>query len=183
MHRQNLLDLLQTYSPQDSQDELIKNNFIHFVRENPLCFERSLTKGHVTGSTWLLHPTEDKVLLHFHKKLQKWMQCGGHADGDPIILNVAVREAEEESGISGVYPVENGIFDIDVHLIPKRDHEPEHLHYDARFLLRAPHENFLCSAESEKLQWFTFEELKRLNVEESVLRMARKWFMGKGNES
>src|SRR3989338_6271061 len=105
MHRQKILDLLRAYSPQNIQGESVKNHFIQFVNQNRLCFERSLETGHVTGSAWLVHPTEDKVLLHFHKKLQKWMQFGGHADGSSDFLNVAVREAEEESGILGVYPV------------------------------------------------------------------------------
>src|SRR5437773_8684321 len=108
-----------------------------FVEANVDCFERSLQIGHITGSAWIVDRDRTHALLTRHRKLNKWLQLGGHADGDPDILRVALREAREESNLDAIRPVSEAIFDVDIHLIPERAGEPEHLHYDVRFLLEA----------------------------------------------
>ncbi len=150
---------------------------LRFIREEPACFCRNHAAGHITGSAWLLDPTGERVLLTLHRKLGRWLQPGGHADGDADTLRVARREAEEESGIAGICAVETEIFDVDVHEIPARPAagEPAHLHYDIRYLLRAPQREYCISAESEALAWFTPEELLEMKPEESLLRMLRQW--------
>lgn len=170
-----LIKELERYEASDEAERAALERLRSFSQAHPDCCDRSLQEGHITGSAWLINPKGDKVCLHFHKKLQMWMQFGGHADGNPDVLAVAIREAEEESGIGGILPVMPEIFDVDVHAIPARPAEVAHFHYDVRYLLQAPHENFVCSAESEKLAWFKYEELKQVNLEESVWRMARKW--------
>ena len=151
-----------------------------FISTTPDCFERSHREGHITGSAWLVNPDGDKVLLTLHRKLQRWMQTGGHADGDPEPLRVALREAAEESGIDGITPLHHGIFDIDIHRIPgnKAKGEPAHLHYDIRYLLLAPHENFRISNESDALAWWSRREIaqKAAELDASVLRMAERYF-------
>jgi len=157
------------------EQRAIAQRMLQFVLSTPNCFERSHAAGHITGSAWLLNPAGDKVLLTLHRKLCKWLQPGGHADGDFDILRVSLREAEEESGIAGIVPVSGDIYDVDIHSIPARPGEPQHLHYDVRYLLRAPHENFVVSAESLCLAWVRFEELATLSPapDTSVLRLAR----------
>lgn len=157
------------------EQRAIALRMLQFVSSTPDCFERSHAAGHITGSAWLLNPAGDKVLLTLHRKLGKWLQPGGHADGDSDTLRVSLREAEEESGIAGIVPVSGDIYDVDIHSIPARPGEPEHLHYDVRYLLRAPHENFVVSAESVSLAWVRFGELAMLSPapDASVLRLAR----------
>src|SRR5215510_11521790 len=91
-----------------------------FVAANPNCFERSLQIGHVTGSAWIVDLDRTHALLTHHRKLNKWLQLGGHADGDPDILRVALREAREESNLDAIRPVSENIFDVDIHVIPAR---------------------------------------------------------------
>ncbi len=149
---------------------------IQFIERRPNCFERSCLEGHVTGSAWILDSTRQKVLLTHHKKLNLWLQPGGHADGDSDILRVAWREAREESGIDGVAPINGEIFDVDVHLIPARKDEPQHYHYDVRFAFVAPEgAQFVVSEESHDLRWVSRQELSQLKVDQSVERMAEKW--------
>lgn len=149
---------------------------IAFVRRHPDCFERSLAIGHITGSAWILSGDGKRALLSHHRKLNKWLQLGGHADGDADVLRVALREAREESGLAGITPVSADIFDVDVHAIPARSGEPAHLHYDVRFLFRVTgDERFRVSDESHDLAWVAPDELPALGVDESVLRMHRKW--------
>ena len=102
------------------------------------------------------------------------MQPGGHADGEENILNVALREAEEETGLVNFKPAP-GIFDIDIHLIPERKDFPEHYHYDIRFLMEAnEYEKIVVSEESHDVQWVNLHELENFSTERSVLRMKDK---------
>lgn len=148
-----------------------------FLKSTEECFQRSHIAGHITGSAWLLNPSRDKVLLTLHRKLKRWMQPGGHADGDTDTLQVATREAEEESGIQGIIPISKEIYDVDVHLIPARPAagEPAHWHYDIRYLLQAPHENYKISDESDDLAWWSAQDFitNQRMVDHSVLRMAQ----------
>ena len=146
-----------------------------FVTAHPDCFERSLAIGHVTGSAWVVDPERRHALLTHHRKLGKWLQPGGHADGDPDTLRVAQREAREESSLEQIRVVSEAIFDVDIHVIPARGAEPEHLHYDIRFLLEAGRGATLApSSESQSLAWVALGAIAKLNPEESILRMVRK---------
>jgi 8-oxo-dGTP pyrophosphatase MutT (NUDIX family) len=116
------------------------------------------------------------VLLTHHRKLGRWIQLGGHADGEADLLAVAVREAREESGIADIRPVHEEIFDLDVHLNPAHGHVGPHTHFDVRFLLQTcGDDRFAVSDESHALAWFTYEELAALELDDAVRRMALKW--------
>jgi 8-oxo-dGTP pyrophosphatase MutT (NUDIX family) len=119
-----------------------------------------------------------RVLLTHHRKLGRWLQLGGHADGDPHLAAVALREAEEESGLSGLR-VEPVVFDLDRHWIPARGSEPGHWHYDMRFVVRATvSEDFVVSEESHALAWRPVREvLDGEGYDESLRRMAAAWLV------
>ena len=150
-----------------------------FIEAQPRCFERDcFDDGDITGSTWVVDPAGSRVLLTHHRKLGKWLQLGGHSDGEPDTLAVASREAREESGLR-VRPISNAVLDIDIHAIPPLKGEPAHLHYDVRFALRASSsEGLRIGPESIDLAWIDIEDLTRLTDEESMLRMARKYLAG-----
>ena len=122
----------------------------------------------------------ERVLLAHHRKLGRWLQPGGHSDGDPDTLAVALREAREESGLE-VRALDNAIFDIDVHGIPACGCEPAHLHFDVRFLVQAAHDRFRVSDESHALAWVPAVGPDALTDEESVLRITRKWAVRRGD--
>ncbi|MFK8138304.1 MAG: NUDIX hydrolase [Bdellovibrionales bacterium] len=170
-----LIDALEQYIGFDSHESSMVQELKQFLSTPKNHFDRSCLEGHVTGSAWVLSPDHSKVLLTNHKKLKKWLQLGGHSDGDSNTLDVALREAEEESGIDNIKPISTRIFDVDIHSIPERGKEPEHLHYDINFLLEAPHENFIISEESEDLKWFSVAEMEAIDWEESMARGLKKW--------
>ena len=175
MHRQPLLQLLQQHAPADPNEEAMTQATIAFIEQYPNCFERSLLIGHVTGSAWIVSPDRTQTLLIHHRKLDRWLQPGGHADGDPDVAAVALREAQEETGLTSLKLLSPEIFDVDVHQIPARKEVPEHLHYDIRFLLEAdPDEPFGFSDEIENIQWFLMEEVDKHTDSESILRLIRK---------
>ena len=174
--QQQALDLLESYFLQDPRDRAAFSLFSAFATEHADCCERTLALGHFTGSAWLVSADGQRALLTHHRKLDRWLQLGGHADGDGDLAAVALREAQEESGLGGL-AVEGGVFDLDRHFIPARAAEPGHWHYDVRFVLRASvDEAFVVNEESHALAWRRIDEIAAdLQADQSLRRMAGKW--------
>ena len=175
MHRTLLLAKLDAYTAFDQAETRMYTVLERFVQAHPQCFERSLEIGHITGSAWIVDLDKTHVLLTHHRKLDRWLQLGGHADGDPDILNVAWREAREESGLENVKSVSEDIYDLDVHAIPASSKEPAHFHYDVRFLFIADrHTPLVISSESKDLAWVPVVDIEKYSVDDSILRMVHK---------
>ena len=173
MHRTLLTQSLQDFAKSSfvTKEELdILERFLLFVTSNTGCFDRS-NRGHVTGSAWIVNHDLSQVLLTHHKKLNIWIQLGGHADGDSDIKHVALKEAREESGIEDFNFLIPTIFDIDIHPIPNAcDY-----HYDVRYLLQAPkNTQLIVSEESHDLAWVDITKITDYSSKSSVVRMAEK---------
>ena len=177
MHRQAVLQLLRAHLAVavDPHEVAMTSDTIRFVEARADCLLRACEPGHLTGSAWIVSPDRTRTLLTHHHKLDKWLQLGGHADGDPDLLAVALREAREESGLTRLRAVSSVPIDVDRHMIPPRKPEPEHYHYDLRFMIEAdPAEPLVISNESKDLAWVEVARVTALNSEESMARMVRK---------
>jgi len=176
LHRDALIEKLKAYRPEFKEEKDFRVLFLSFIKNNSNCFERSLLSGHITGSAWIINEQNTACLLTHHQKLNKWLQLGGHADGDPDIINVANKEAVEESGLKSLNLISKEIFDLDIHTIPARKNEPEHYHYDVRFLFTADDkEKLIVSSESKDLAWVSYQKLEKVSQRnQSILRMAIK---------
>ena len=177
MHRAAVLALLRAHAvlPLDPHESAMTAAIIRFVEEHADCFLRSCLTGHLTGSAWIVDPARTRTLLTHHRKLGKWLQLGGHADGETDLLAVALREAREESGLTRLRPAATAPFDVDRHEIPERKGVPAHWHLDLRFLVEGdPAEPLVVSDESHDLAWVDLKRVATLNPEESMLRMVRK---------
>jgi 8-oxo-dGTP pyrophosphatase MutT (NUDIX family) len=185
MHRRPLLEMLARYRAAYPAESHVVDRIAALVEQHRNCFDRTCRPGHITGAAWIVSADRRRCLLAHHRKLNRWLQLGGHADGEWRIEEVALREAREESG-AGAFdfvPI-NGMlmpFDLDVHLIPARYDatgciiEDAHEHHDIRFLLIAHGgQEIRASDESHEIGWFTPEEVARLTDEVSVLRMLYK---------
>lgn len=176
MHRTQLLKLLNAYLPFDAIETNFYQQILSFVQNNENCFKKNNEDSHVTGSAWLVNKTGDHCLLMHHAKLNLWVQPGGHCDGDSDVLAVSIKEVQEETGIMGVTPLHNAIFDIDIHQIPARGDVKTHLHYDVRFLIGVESdEEIQGNHESMDLRWFGKDAALMPTLEQSVVRMHRKW--------
>ena len=151
----------------------IARRTLAFVDGHPDALLRSCRDGHLTGSTLVLDHDHDRLAVLFHAKLRRWLQPGGHADGDGDLARVALREAVEETRLDGLDLLPDPV-DIDIHRVdPPR--EPAHLHLDVRFVAVAPAGAVLVgNHESLELRWVRLDELRSLEVDESVLRLARR---------
>lgn len=185
MSRQPLLSLLADYRARHADESAVVDRIVDLAESRPDCFDRTCRPGHLTGSAWVVSADGERHLLMLHRKLGKWLQPGGHADGQIDLEAVARREAEEETGLSGLKTVADDIgltpLDVDVHDIPAR-FDPEgtliddgHEHHDIRFLFQATEgENLVINDESHELRWCPPAEVRTLTSEPSVLRLLEK---------
>jgi 8-oxo-dGTP pyrophosphatase MutT (NUDIX family) len=173
--REALINALENYRSDFSEENKFQSQFLKLL-DQPRCFFRDHLPGHITGSAFIIDEQGQHTLLTHHAKLNRWLQPGGHADGDENVMDVAWREAQEETGLKKLTLHNESIFDIDIHIIPARKEFPEHQHYDIRFLFRTSREEaFQISEESHDLAWKPLSELAFItgnNV--SMLRMAEK---------
>jgi 8-oxo-dGTP pyrophosphatase MutT (NUDIX family) len=171
-----LVAALHQYAELCPAQAALAHAFASFAQVGSHAFERSNLAGHFTGSAWVVSADGQRTLLMHHRKLDRWLQPGGHADGDTHLARVALREACEETGVVGLRS-EGGIFDIDRHLIPARGTEPAHWHHDVRYVVRAgADERFVLNGESRALVWRPIVDVAAdETLESSLRRMARKW--------
>lgn len=180
MERADLVALLDLYDARHPEERETTRRIRGLVVDHERAFHRDCFPGHVTSSAWIVSRESRRVLLTHHRKLERWLQLGGHADGEVDVLASALREAEEESGLLGfcALPAVGGpvILDLDVHEIPARGEEPAHQHHDIRFLLEVSERQAIRhqEAESKEIRWFPLLGIESRFDEASLLRMARK---------
>lgn len=179
MHRKPILGLLERYLERHPDELIMVDHIRQFVRVHEDCFERTCLEGHITASAWVVSEDHQNALFTHHAKLDRWLQLGGHSDGQTDPFQVALREAREESGMERFREASGADvplpLDVDVHCIPERGAEPAHLHLDVRYLLIAEAgQRLIVTEESNDLRWIPVSEIAQRFDEESLLRMARK---------
>jgi 8-oxo-dGTP pyrophosphatase MutT (NUDIX family) len=175
MDRLSLRSNLENYRTPFEEEASFIPDFVTLTYDDK-AFVRERLEGHFTGSAWIVNKMRTHALLTLHKKLNRWLQLGGHADGNENLLEVAFTEAKEESGLTSLRIVDSGIFDIDRHVIPQKGDVPEHFHYDVRFLIEAEmNEPLVLSEESKALAWIPFDAVDDLvGFNASIIRMLEK---------
>ena len=147
-----------------------QSEVLAFIDAHADALLRTCARGHLTGSAFVYDASSDRFLMLHHTKLRKWLQPGGHADGDANLAAVALREATEETGVSGLTVAVPAI-DIDIHLVEPPNEVP-HLHFDVRFLVLAPpHGVVHGNHESTAVRWCAVEDLDEIDADESVHRL------------
>ena len=172
--------LLENWVPPNPDQEETRARILQFMGENPCdAHLRECVPGHLTASSIVIHSDGKRGLFTLHKKLNRWLQLGGHCDGDANLAAAALREAVEESGIEDLV-IDPRIVDLDIHLIPERPAkadrpaEPAHLHLDTRFFVYAPKgAKYVVSDESHELAWFTAQEIAQREADDSVMRLVQ----------
>jgi 8-oxo-dGTP pyrophosphatase MutT (NUDIX family) len=170
------MDIIKDYIAKTEQEKEFKHLMLRLYKEKrEIAFSRENKEAHFTASAWILNPNTYEVLLIHHKKLNKWLQPGGHADGETDLEKVARKEALEETNLKNLKILSNNIFDIDIHTIPKNDEHDKHKHYDVRFAYFCDsEEKTQINSESKDFKWIKIEKVESLTKEPSILRMVEK---------
>ncbi len=165
---------VRAFRPVDGDQAAARDAILAFCATHPDALHRSCRDGHVTSSALVVDAGADRALVLFHAKLRRWLQPGGHVDGDGDLARSALREAREETGIDGLRV--GPVVDVDVHTVAPPGEEP-HLHHDVRFLVTAPAGAVAAgNHESEALAWWGVDRLDRPDVDPSLRRLARVGF-------
>ncbi|WP_095957417.1 NUDIX hydrolase [Corallococcus macrosporus] len=171
--------LLARHVPEDVKEQEDLERMRHFAHALARPFSREQREAHFTGSAVVVDPAGARVVLLHHRKLQRWLQPGGHADVTDAgeMAATALREAREETGCRVfLHPTAPQPLDVDLHTIPARRDEPEHHHLDVRFLVVAENPDALAHdpAESFGVRWLTWDEAMTHADEAPLRRMLAK---------
>lgn len=163
---------IKSYETEDTVDTT--RAVLEFIKDSSDPFSKDNIRGHITGSAWIIDREFKHALLTHHKKLNIWIQTGGHSENEIDPLLVAWREGEEESGLK-IYPLFKDLFQLDIHHIPKYKGTEEHLHYDFTYIFTADSsEKLIRSSESKGIKWVKIDELERYSEELNILNLRKR---------
>ena len=171
--------MLRRHRCADEQERRDCDRILSFIAAHADPFDRRIAEGHLTASALVLSRSGDRALLLHHRKLERWLQPGGHAEpGETSGESIALREALEETGVEGLalHPTAPRPLDLDVHAIPARSGEPAHEHLDLRYLVLAPGDAAITlnAEESRALRWFSWAEIEGLGLDTGLRRAFAK---------
>jgi len=176
--RNALLDLLSRHQPADALEAAHLEGLRHHAQTLERPWSRHQTTAHFTASALVLSADGTRVCLLHHAKLSRWLQPGGHVDSEhESVEEAALREAVEETHLEvALHPSAPRPLDVDIHSIPARKDEPEHLHLDVRFVLVARDDAALRHDpnESHGARWFGWDEALRVADDASLKRLLLK---------
>ncbi len=168
------IDIIEGADLEGEGQEVLRSQLLDFCHSHDDALYRSCLTGHLTGSALIVDPQTSRTLLIHHRKLERWLQPGGHVDGNGDLGAAALREAEEETGIAGLELLRPAI-DIDVHSIPARGDEPAHLHLDVRFAVVAPPDAVVkINHESLDARWVGADDPDGLVTSDELHRLIRR---------
>lgn len=170
----NLKEQILKYKPYNEQEEIDKEMLLEYIdtfkdvltRENRMC--------HFTASNWIINKQRTKILMAYHNIYKSWAWTGGHVDGNENLLEVALKEATEETGLKNLKVLSDGIYGIEILTvnshIKRGKFVPAHLHLDCCFLLEADEDEELKIKEDENsgVKWFDIDEIMNVTNEEQM---------------
>ena len=160
----------------EAYEGVYRDAFLDLLRTTAAPYSRAqFEPGHITASGYIIDDA-GRLLLHHHRRLDRWLQMGGHLEDGETAVDAAWREAAEESGLGDLQIVSDGIADLDIHVIPAGRGEPEHRHFDVRYIARtgSPDAIAMDAHESKALQWVDLDRAAALMKGEESLRVLRK---------
>ena len=177
-----LRDDILAFRPYNEQEETEKRLMLQYMDTFPDLLTRENEMAHFTASCWIVNPARTHALMAFHNLYQSWAWLGGHADGEEDLLRVALREANEESGIVGARPLRNDIFSLEIlgvdgH-VKRGRYVATHLHLNCTYLLEADDRLPIRvkADENSAVRWIPFADVEA-EVREPEMRVVYRKLM------
>lgn len=162
--KQNLINALQSYVPYNEQEERDRDIMLQLLKTQDNILERENQTAHFSASSWLLNKEHTKVLMIYHNIYHSWSWTGGHADGEANLLEVAKREAMEETGIKNIITVSDEIYSVEILTVDghvkRGSYVPSHIHLNVTYLMEADEQEVLRVKPDENsgVKWFFLDE-------------------------
>lgn len=162
---------VQNYRPFNEQESADREIFLNWLNTEQNILTRNNTVAHVTASAWVISPDRNYVLMAYHNIYDSWSWLGGHADGNPDLLEVALNEAKEESGIEAVYPLSKDIFSLEILSVDghtkRGKYIPSHLHLNVSYLFEADMNQRLLvnQEENSAVEWIKVTDIAKKSSE------------------
>lgn len=179
----NIKELFTFYKPKNEQEEIDRQLILNFLDKNDDALFRTNLACHITSSAFVLNQSMDKIVFAYHHIYQSWAWVGGHADGNPDLLEVAIKEAKEETGLRSIVPYNEDIFILDViyvnHHMKHGKYVPDHLHLNVTYLMIADESEKLKHnpLEHQDIRWFNLNEVLDYVSEERMKSIYTKAFL------
>lgn len=168
---EQLLEQILSYTPWNEQEEADKKVLLSFLRSGADILTRNNEVAHLTASAWVVSPDRSQVLMAYHNLYNSWAWLGGHADGDADLMAVAIREVAEESGLSALQPLHNGIFSLETLCVNGHEkrgcYVPSHLHLNVTYLFEGDTRASLVVKpdENSAVAWIPVSEIPKRSTE------------------
>lgn len=179
-----IFEQLQAFTPFNEQEASDRRLMLQYAGLFSDLLTRDNEMAHLTASCWIVNPDKTKVLLAYHNIFDSWAWLGGHADGEEDLLRVALREANEESGIVGARPLRNDIFSLEIlgvdgH-VKRGRYVATHLHLNCTYLLEADDRLPIRvkADENSAVRWIPFADVEA-EVREPEMRVVYRKLMDK----
>ena len=172
-----LLAELAQYRAADEREAGHHSAFLELLSHPADAFSRErFDPGHITASLYIIDERGEAILLHHHRRLNRWLQMGGHVEEGESTVEAALREGKEESGLQDLRLAGGRILDLDVHSTPAGKGEPDHFHFDVRYLAHTlnPSGIAMDRNESNQLAWIALDGAEALMNEAASARVIRK---------
>lgn len=176
----NIKDALLKYVPYNEQERVDREVMLKCLDTMPDVLVRDNLLCHFTASAWIVNPARDKVLFAYHNIYKSWTWIGGHADGMDDMLEVALKETEEETGVTDAKPVFEDIFSLEtVHVEPhikRGKYVPAHEHFNITYLIEAEEDSKVRPKldENSGVKWIDLDEAISGSPEPAIVTVFTK---------
>ena len=172
-----LYDEISAYQPYDEKESLDREVMLKFIEDNEDVLTRENKIAHFTTSAWITNKEKTKILMIYHNIYDSWAWVGGHADGDEDLFHVVKKEIEEETGVTNLIPLKEGIYGLNIvtvdNHIKRGKQVNSHLHFDIEYVFEASELEEIRIKEDENsgVKWIPIEEINNYSSEEKMKPM------------
>lgn len=170
-----LKEKIEKYQPYNEQEAKDKQTMLKYIDTFEDVLTRNNEFGHFTASAWTLNQERTKVLTVYHNIYQSWAWTGGHADGESNLLEVAIRELKEETGVKNVKVLNDNIFSLEIICVnghvKRGKYISSHQHLNLTYLLEVDEKEILKMKEDENsgVKWINLEEVEKASNEKWMI--------------